>query len=102
MDGMGNVPHPLHAYLTDLQKTVREVQRKLAGKLDRPSNNFAAGNVWAGPTAKTWGLQLTAKRAMYVSELNKLDDEVTAKLATTPKTCPEEELLSWKIRLGNA
>jgi hypothetical protein len=39
---------------------------------------------------------------MYVSELNKLDDEVTAKLATTPKTCPEEELLSWKIRLGNA
>jgi hypothetical protein len=27
---------------------------KLAGKLDRPGNNFAAGNVWVGPTAESW------------------------------------------------
>jgi hypothetical protein len=98
---MGNVPHPLHAYLTDLQKTVREVQRKLAGKLDRPGNNFAAGNVWAGPTAEAWGRQLSATRSSYNSELNKLDDEIGAKLATTPATCTPDEAQIWKRRLAD-
>jgi hypothetical protein len=101
MPGMGNVPHPLHAYLVDLQKSVSEVQRKLSGKLDRPSANFAAGNVWAGPTAEAWGHQLSAKHSSYNNELGKLDDELRAKIATTPATCTAEEAQVWNRRLGD-
>jgi hypothetical protein len=102
MAAMENVPHPLHAYLTSLQKKVRAAQLKLAGKLDRPSNNFAAGNVWAGPTARTWGQQLSAKRSTYNSELNKIYDELNAKLATTPTHCTVLEAEDWKRRLADA
>jgi len=98
----GEVPHPLHAYLIDLQKSVREVQHKLSGKLDRPGNNFAAGNVWVGPTAKTWGTQLSTKHTSYKNELGKLDDALSAKLATTPAKCTAEEAQQWKRRLGLA
>jgi hypothetical protein len=93
------VPHPLHVYLVNLQKSVREVQQKLSGKLDRPGNNFAAGNVWVGPTAESWGTQLSTKRSSYKSELGKLEAVVSAKLATTPATCTAEEAQSWERRL---
>jgi hypothetical protein len=99
---MENVPHPLHAYLIDMQKKVRAVQVKLAGKLDRPSNNFAAGKVWAGPRARAWGQQLSAKRSSYNSELNKIYDELSAKLATTPAQCTVAEAEVWKKRLADA
>jgi hypothetical protein len=98
---MGNVPHPLHTYLLDLQKSLREVEQKLTGKLDRPGNNFAAGNVWVGPTAEAWGTQLSAKRSSYNSELTKLDGELSAKLASTPATCTAEEALEWNRRLAD-
>jgi hypothetical protein len=94
-----DVPHPLHAYLVELQKSVREVQQKLSGKLDRPGNNFATGNVWVGPTAESWGTQLSNKHSTYKSELGRLDDALTAKLATTPQTCTAEEAQRWNSRL---
>lgn len=90
------VPHPLHTYLLTLQKSVRAVQQKMAGKLDRPGNNFAAGNVWLGPTADSWGTQLSAKRVGYKNDLAKLDAVVSAKLAATPVKCTVEEAQRWE------
>jgi hypothetical protein len=97
-----SVPHPLHTYLVDLQKSVRAVQQRLAGKMDRPANEFAAGNVWLGPTADAWGQQLSKHRTSYKAELARLEAVVRAKLATTPATCTAEESQTWKRRLYSA
>lgn len=95
------VPHPLHLYLLNLQKTVRAAQYKMAAKLDRPDANFAAGNVWVGPTADSWGAQLKLKRTSYRSELARLDAVVSARLAATPPTCSADEAEKWKRRLSH-
>ncbi|GAB3947685.1 hypothetical protein GCM10029976_077420 [Kribbella albertanoniae] len=99
---MGNVPHPLRTYLLELQKSVQGVQQQLTGKLDRPHKNFAAGNIWAGPTADRWGTRLSDQRTSYNTELNRLGNEVAERLAKTPATCTEEEATDWKRRLGLA
>ena len=99
---MGTVPHPLREYLLELQSSVRDVQERLAGQLDRPHRNFAAGNVWSGPTAESWGTRLSDQRTTYDIELGKLDCEVADRLAATPPTCSEEEAQEWKRRLGRA
>jgi hypothetical protein len=97
-----SVPHPLHTYLVDLQKSVRAVQQRLAGKMDRPTKEFAAGNIWLGPTADAWGLQLSKNRSTYKAELARLEGVVSAKLATTPATCTSEESQTWERRLRDA
>jgi hypothetical protein len=96
------VPHPLHTYLVNLQRSVRAVQQKMSGKLDRPATNFAAGNVWVGPTADSWGTQLNLKHLAYKNDLARLDAVVSAKLATTPATCTPDEAQVWERRLRHA
>ncbi|GAA1601980.1 hypothetical protein GCM10009804_68100 [Kribbella hippodromi] len=99
---MGTVPHPLRAYLLKVQSSVRSVQERLTGQLDRPHQNFAAGNVWSGPTAESWGTQLSSQRTTYNLALANLGAEVADRLAATPLTCSEEEAQLWQRRLGNA
>jgi hypothetical protein len=102
MADSASVPHPLHTYLVNLQKSVRAVQQKVAGKLDRPGNNFAAGNVWLGPTADSWGTTFSSQRVSYKNELARLEAVVSAKLAATPVKCTVEEAQRWERRLHNA
>jgi hypothetical protein len=101
MADSASVPHPLHTYLVNLQKSVRAVQQKMAGKLDRPGNNFAAGNVWLGPTADSWGTKFSGKRVSYKNELARLEAVVSAKLAATPVKCTVEEAQRWERSLHN-
>lgn len=94
-----SVPHPLYSYLVNLQRSVHAAQHKMTGKLDRPTANFAAGNVWIGPTADAWGAQLKSKHFSYKAELARLDAVVAAKLSTTPTTCTIDEAAKWERQL---
>ena len=94
------VTNPLHTYLTVLLHRVRSVQSALDRKLDAPTGNMASGKVWAGPTAREWAGRLADQCKAYNSALSSLDEELSAKLAGTPRTCSEDEARRWRMALG--
>lgn len=96
---MAEVTNPLHTYLTRLLQRVQSIQSELNRKLDNPTSNMASGKVWTSPTAKEWGDRLADQCKAYNSALSSLDEELSAKLASTPKTCSEAEAKLWRIEL---
>lgn len=97
---MAEVINPLYTYLTELLQRVQSIQSELNRKLDNPTGNMAGGKVWTGPAAKEWGARLTDQCRAYNSALSSLDEELSAKLASTPKTCSEAEAKLRRIELG--
>ncbi|WP_405062857.1 hypothetical protein OG474_14800 [Kribbella sp. NBC_01505] len=96
----GNVPHPLHAYLTSLLKRVGTVQTRLTNKQLKPTTAISNGSAWVSPAATAWTGEFTPRSTKYVSGVQRLNDDLEALLRRTPTTCSAEEATRWRAKLG--
>ena len=96
----GNVPHPLHAYVSALLKRVEAVQTRLSNKQQRPSVAISGGTAWVSTAATLWAGQYVPRSATYVAGVRALNDDLADLLRRTPATCTEDEAARWRAKLG--
>jgi hypothetical protein len=96
----GDVPHPLHAYLTALLTRVGTIQTRLQNKQLRPATAIANGTAWISTAATLWEQDFTPRTTTYVNSVGGLDDGLRELLRRTPATCTPDEAARWRGKLG--
>jgi len=86
-----------------LQETLRLVEplvQAVDRDLGRPCEQFHAGKVWTGPTARLLDLQLAQLRSRVRTLNDRIIADLRQTLDQTPREVSEEEAKDIRIRYG--
>lgn len=86
------VPSPMWQALSSLDQSVQRELAGVAGALKDADKRMAGGKgeVWVGPTARTWGGQLSGVANDIATQANAFAEEVRRQLASQPKEVTQE------------
>lgn len=100
------VPSPMWQALSDLNTEVQKDLATVNGSLKDADNRMAGGKgeVWVGPTARTWASDLTGAANDITTQANAFAEYVSRELASHPKEVTqakadsERRVLSGRMR----
>ncbi|MFC0863488.1 hypothetical protein ACFHYQ_14400 [Sphaerimonospora cavernae] len=78
------VPNPRYQDLRAALAAVQEHAQMLETALDRACAQFGGQPVWVGPTARTFGEEVSGRRARVKTAVQHLLTELEAELRATP------------------
>ncbi|MBO3744694.1 hypothetical protein J5X84_01345 [Streptosporangiaceae bacterium NEAU-GS5] len=82
---MATMPNPRYE---DLRHALMEVKARVAvleAALDSPYQQFAGGQVWVGPAARSFGDELSSRRARLRATAQAIVADLEEELRATPR-----------------
>src|ERR1700761_8468564 len=76
--------NPMHAALQQLYTQLQGDAATLSNALKPASTQMSAGDTWVGPTATTWGSQLSGYSTDCATQVSNMLSDVSSALAAEP------------------
>ncbi|GLW11940.1 hypothetical protein Misp01_70680 [Microtetraspora sp. NBRC 13810] len=94
------VPNPLYTALENALRRVEPLIQEIDQGIEGPYQEFHAGKVWTGPTAKRFDAQLGQYRTRVQTSGRNVLADLRQTLARTPREVTEEEAATLRKRYG--